>query len=149
MIGAARLHHVAYVVADLDASLPLFAERYGMVPEIREIMPAQGVEAVMLRAGDAGVELITPLDPDGAIARFLDTRGEGLHHVAFGVEDITSALADLAAAGVELIDTTPRRGLGGHLVAFVHPRSGAGALTELVQIEHDGAAMTGRSQHPR
>jgi methylmalonyl-CoA/ethylmalonyl-CoA epimerase len=134
MIPSAELHHVAYVVADLDAALPLFIERYGLTEDIREVMPEQGVEAVMLRAGGAGVELITPLDPDGAIARFLDTRGEGLHHIAFGVADIAAALAELAAAGVELIDTAPRRGLGGHRVAFVHPRSGSGALTELVEI---------------
>lgn len=133
MIPSAELHHVAYVVADLDATLPLFVERFGMTEEIREVMPEQGVEAVMLRAGGAGVELITPLDPDGAIARFLEARGEGLHHVAFGVPDVGAALDELAAAGVELIDTSPRRGLGGHLVAFVHPRSGAGALTELVE----------------
>ncbi len=133
MIPAAELHHVAYVVTDLDAALPLFVDRYGLVEELREVMPDQGVEAVMLRAGGAGVELITPLDPGAAIARFLDKRGEGLHHVAFGVADVAATLAELAAAGVELIDTAPRRGLGGHLVAFVHPRSGAGALTELVQ----------------
>jgi methylmalonyl-CoA/ethylmalonyl-CoA epimerase len=133
MIGTTRLHHVAYVVVDLDAALPLFVARYGLVEELREVMPEQGVEAVMLGAGGAGVELIAPLDNDGPIARFLDKRGEGLHHVAFGVPDIEAALAALAASGAELIDTAPRRGLGGHRVAFVHPRSGAGALTELVE----------------
>jgi methylmalonyl-CoA/ethylmalonyl-CoA epimerase len=137
MIDGVRLHHVAYVVHDLDAALPLFVARFGLRPEIREVMPEQGVEAVMLGAGGAGVELITPLDPDGAIAGFLNSRGEGLHHVAFGVPDIAAALAALAAEGAELIDTAPRRGLGGHLVAFVHPRSGAGALTELVEIDHE------------
>jgi methylmalonyl-CoA/ethylmalonyl-CoA epimerase len=136
MIAPAQLHHVAYVVADLDAALPLFAVRFGLVEEIREVMPDQAVEAIMLRAGGAGVELITPLDPEGAIARFLDKRGEGLHHVAFGVPDIDAALAELASTGVELIDATARRGLGGHRVAFIHPRSGAGALTELVEV-HD------------
>jgi methylmalonyl-CoA/ethylmalonyl-CoA epimerase len=149
MITSAHLHHVAYVVADLDAALPLFADRYGMTEEIREVMPDQGVEAVMLRAGAAGVELITPLDTDGAIARFLDKRGEGLHHVAFGVPDVAAALAELAAAGVELIDTAPRRGLGGHLVAFIHPRSGAGALTELVETGHADATHPGRPENPR
>jgi methylmalonyl-CoA/ethylmalonyl-CoA epimerase len=138
MIGPAQLHHVAYVVVDLDAALPLFVARFGLVEEVRELMPEQGVEAVMLAAGGAGVELITPLDPEGAIARFLDKRGEGLHHVAFGVRDIDAALAELADAGAELIDAVPCRGLGGHRVAFIHPRSGAGALTELVEI-HDGA----------
>ena len=135
MIPSAQLHHVAYVVHDLDAALPLFVTRFGLVEEIREVMPDQGVEAVMLGAGGAGVELITPIDPESGVARFLDKRGEGLHHVAFAVPDVAAALARLADEGAELIDTAPRRGLGGHLVAFVHPRSGAGALTELVQAE--------------
>jgi methylmalonyl-CoA/ethylmalonyl-CoA epimerase len=142
MIPGAHLHHVAYVVADLDAALPLFVARFGLPVEVREVMSEQGVEAVMLGAGGAGVELITPLDPDGAIARFLDKRGEGLHHVAFGVPDISAALAELARDGVELIDTTARRGLGGHLVAFVHPRSAAGALTELVEVSDAGGQLT-------
>jgi len=126
---------VAYVVADLDAALPAFTGRFGMQETVRETMHEQGVEAVMLRAGPAFVELISPLDADGAIARFLEKRGEGLHHVAYAVDDVAAALAALAAEGAELIDTAPRRGLGGHMVAFVHPRSGTGALTELVE-EH-------------
>lgn len=137
MIPSAHLHHVAYVVRDLDSALPLFVARFGLSEEIREVMPDQGVEAVMLGAGGAGVELIRPIDPDSGVARFLDTRGEGLHHVAFAVPDVAAALARLTDEGAELIDTAPRRGLGGHLVAFVHPRSGAGALTELVQDDPD------------
>ncbi len=128
-----RLHHVAYVVPDIDAALPAFTERFGMVEAVREMMPAQGVEALMMQAGPASVELIRPTDPDGAIARFLDARGPGLHHVAYAVDDIVVALERLAHQGVELIDAEPRVGLGGHLVAFIHPRSGVGALTELVQ----------------
>lgn len=131
-----RLHHVAYVVPDLDAALPAFTERFGMRVEVRETMDAQGVEALMMSAGPAHVELIRPLDPAGAIARFLESRGPGLHHVAYAVDDVAAALAELAADGAELIDATPRVGLGGHLVAFVHPRSGTGALTELVQEGH-------------
>ncbi len=144
MTPPAPLHHVAYVVADLDDALPLFVARFGLTQEIRELLPEQGVEAIMLGTGGAGVELITPLDPEGAIARFLDTRGEGLHHVAFGVSDIAATLAELALQGVELIDTSPRRGLGGHRVAFIHPRSGAGALTELVEISDARPAVTSR-----
>ncbi len=131
-----RLHHVAYVVPDLDAALPDFADRYGMTEVVREVMDAQGVEALMLRAGDGFVELIRPLDPEGPIARFLESRGGGLHHVAYAVNDIAHTLRGLAAQGVELIDPEPRVGLGGHLVAFIHPRSGHGALTELVQESH-------------
>lgn len=133
------VHHVAYVVADLDAAVAELAARFGMVPEVREVMDEQGVEAVMLRAGGGRVELIAPLEPGGAIARFLESRGGGLHHVAYAVPDVAAALARLRAGGAELIDPEPRRGLGGHLVAFVHPRSGLGVLTELVE-DHGGPA---------
>jgi methylmalonyl-CoA/ethylmalonyl-CoA epimerase len=139
------VHHVAYVVADLDAAVAELGERFGMRPEVREVMEAQGVEAVMLRAGDGRVELITPLDPDGPIGRFLASRGGGLHHVAYDVTDIAAEIAALQASGAEMIDVAPRRGLGGHMVAFVHPRSGLGALTELVE---DHAPADGAPQGP-
>jgi methylmalonyl-CoA/ethylmalonyl-CoA epimerase len=132
---AHRIHHVAYVVADLDAAIPHFIERYGMAVEVREVMSEQGVEAVALGVGPGQVELIQPLDDESPIARFLASRGEGFHHVAYEVDDLEAALAELRAAGEELIDQAPRRGLGGHRIAFVHPRSGMGALTELVQRE--------------
>ncbi len=103
-------------------------------------MDQQGVAAAMCATRGGLIELITPLDPEGAIARFLEKRGEGFHHVAFAVPDAAAALADLAARGVELIDAAPRVGLGGHLVAFVHPRSALGVLTEVVQDDHAGAA---------
>lgn len=131
------VHHVAYVVADLDAAVTELQQRFGMRVEVREVMDAQGVEAAMMRAGGDRVELVTPLDPEGAIARFLEKRGGGLHHVAYGVPDIAQALDGLRRDGAELIDAVPRRGLGGHLVAFLHPRSGLGALTELVE-DHGG-----------
>jgi methylmalonyl-CoA/ethylmalonyl-CoA epimerase len=132
---AHRIHHVAYVVADLDTAIPHFVERYGMQVEVREVMAEQGVEAVALGIGPGQVELIQPLDTESPIARFLASRGEGFHHVAYEVDDLDTALAELRAAGEELIDQAPRRGLGGHMIAFVHPRSGMGALTELVQRE--------------
>jgi methylmalonyl-CoA/ethylmalonyl-CoA epimerase len=136
MLG--RLHHVAYVVADLDAALERLARAFDLRPAIREVMDEQGVEAVLCGSAGGAIELIRPLDPAGAIARFLESHGEGLHHVAFEVADLDAALADLRARGVELIDERPRRGLGGHLVAFVHPSSASGVLTELVQAgPHD------------
>jgi methylmalonyl-CoA/ethylmalonyl-CoA epimerase len=128
-----RIHHVAYVVADLDGALERLARTFDLRPGIREMIDEQGVEAALCDPGGAAVELIQPLDPAGAIARFLEARGEGLHHVAFEVADLDAALADLRARGAELIDERPRRGLGGHLVAFVHPSSASGVLTELVQ----------------
>lgn len=135
-MNVTRLHHVAYVVHDLDAALPVFTERYGLEVSIRELMPEQGVEAVMLGAGEGAVELIAPVDPECGVARYLEKRGEGLHHIALEVEDLAGALEEMRAQGVELIDQEPRVGLGGHLIAFVHPRSGLGALTELVQAGH-------------
>jgi methylmalonyl-CoA/ethylmalonyl-CoA epimerase len=129
-----RLHHVAHVVHDLDESIAELAAVWGLELEIRELLPAQAVEAAMLRRGDVRLELITPTDPESGVARFLESRGPGFHHIAYSVADVATVLAELRAAGAELIDEAPRRGLGGHLVAFVHPRSGGGVLTELVQV---------------
>jgi methylmalonyl-CoA/ethylmalonyl-CoA epimerase len=127
------LHHVGYVVADLDRALAELERALGLAPVLREVMGDQGVEAVLCGREGGQVELIMPLDSDGAIARFMEARGEGFHHVAFTVPDLEAALGDLRSRGVELIDARPRPGLGGHLVAFVHPRSALGVLTELVQ----------------
>ena len=128
-----RIHHVGYAVADIDSALSELGGRFGMRVEVREVLEDQGVEAAALAAGSSQIELISPLGPEGAVARFLERRGPGLHHVAFAVEDLEAALHRLRADGADLIDETPRRGLGGHLIAFVHPRSSAGMLTELVQ----------------
>jgi methylmalonyl-CoA/ethylmalonyl-CoA epimerase len=133
-----RIHHVAYVVADIDAGLDRLMATFGLTPAVREVMEEQGVEAVLCGPPGGAVELIRPLDPEGAIARFLDSRGEGLHHVAFEVDDLAAALDDLRGRGAELIDERPRPGLGGHLVAFVHPSAAGGVLTELVQAERGG-----------
>jgi methylmalonyl-CoA/ethylmalonyl-CoA epimerase len=103
-------------------------------------MESQGVEALMAVTGGGGaIELITPLDPEGAIARFLASRGEGFHHVAFAVPDVDAALHALRGRGVEVVDERARRGLGGHMVGFLHPRSTLGVLTELVQADHGAA----------
>ena len=128
-----QIHHVGYAVEDLDAALPVFTDRFGLSVEVREVMEEQGVEALSLGVGSGHLELIQPLDPDGPVARFLARRGPGLHHVAFAVGDLPAALDELRLGGAELIDQTPRRGLGGHQIAFVHPRSCGGVLTELVQ----------------
>lgn len=128
-----RIHHVGYAVDDLDAAIPVYTDRYGMSIETREVLSDQGVEAVSLGAGTSHVELIQPVDPDGSVARFLQRRGPGFHHVAFEVDDLPAALAELREAGAELIDAEPRRGLGGHMIAFIHPKASGGVLTELVQ----------------
>lgn len=133
-MNTTRLHHVAHVVPDLDAAIAIYASRFGMRVSVREVLAEQGVEAAALDAGDhTSIELIQPIDPDGGVARFLEKRGPGLHHVAYEVPDVAAALAELAAGGARLIDTAPRIGLGGHLIGFIHPESTGGVLTELVQ----------------
>lgn len=128
-----RIHHVAYAVEDIDAALPVYTDRYGMSIEVRERLDDQGVEAVSLGVGTSHVELIQPIDPESGVAKFLERRGPGLHHVAFEVDDLAGALTELRESGAELIDDQPRRGLGGHMIAFIHPRASGGILTELVQ----------------
>jgi methylmalonyl-CoA/ethylmalonyl-CoA epimerase len=129
-----RINHVAYVVSDLDAAIATYEQRFGMSVAVREVLPEQGVEAAALDAGGGtAVELIQPIDPEGGVARFLERRGPGLHHVAYEVSDLTATLAELTESGARLIDSAPRRGLGGHMIAFIHPESTGGVLTELVE----------------
>jgi methylmalonyl-CoA/ethylmalonyl-CoA epimerase len=127
-----ELHHVAFVVNDLEAAAARYRQ-LGFGHGERFSLPEQAVEVVTFRAGSGWIELIAPTDPDGPIARFLAKRGEGMHHVAYAVADLEAELARLAAAGVRLIDAAPRTGAHGWRIAFVHPESCAGVLTELVQ----------------
>ncbi len=124
--------HIAFVVADLDETLTMYTDRLGFRVLDRREIPDQGVEVCFLDATPVRIELISPTRDDTGVARFLQKRGEGQHHVCFRVEDIHAALKTLAAQGFELIDTEPRRGVHGW-VAFVHPRSTHGVLIELLQ----------------
>ncbi len=130
-----RLHHVAVVVHDLDEALARY-RMLGFAGGEHFVIPEQAVDVVTLHAGAGWIELICPTDPDGPIARFLAKRGEGMHHVAYMVPDLERALADMEAAGVRLIDRAPRTGAHGWRIAFIHPESCGGVLTELVQ-EYD------------
>ena len=127
------IHHVGIAVADLEASIELYRAALGAELVHRARSDTDGIEAAFLRTGDGEVELMSATTPDSPVGKFLAKRGPGLHHVAFGVTDIAGALADARAAGLELIDTEPRRGMHGSLIAFVHPKSMGGVLTELVQ----------------
>jgi methylmalonyl-CoA/ethylmalonyl-CoA epimerase len=129
----ARIDHVGVAVEDLDAAIALHETTYGMTLVHREVVEEQGVEAVLLDVGENHVELLRPLSADTPVGKFLSRRGPGLHHVAYQVPDIEAALRDLSAAGVELIDTEPRTGIRSSRVAFLHPRSSSGVLTEIVQ----------------
>jgi methylmalonyl-CoA epimerase len=127
------IDHIGVAVADLDAALSLHERTYGMPRVHRETLAEQGVEAVLLDVGTSHVELLRPLSPQTPVGRFLAARGPGLHHVAYSVPDIEAALARLREHGVRLIDETSRIGIRGARVAFLHPSTGAGVLTELVQ----------------
>jgi len=127
-----RLHHVALVVVDLDEALARYRV-LGFAGSERFMLAEQAVEVATLRSGAGWIELIRPTDPDGPIARYLAKRGEGVHHVAYAVPDLVDTLKGLVAAGVRLIDAAPRTGAHGWRIAFIHPESCGGVLTELVQ----------------
>jgi methylmalonyl-CoA/ethylmalonyl-CoA epimerase len=131
MLGA--IDHVGVAVEDLDATLEIYRDALGMPLVHRETVSEQGVNAALLDVGDGHVELLEPLGPETAVGRFLQNRGPGLHHVAYRVEDIAAELRRLDAAGVRLIDEQPRTGIRGSKVAFVHPSSTGGVLTEIVE----------------
>lgn len=128
-----RIDHIGVAVEDLEAGIALYREGFGMELQHRETVEEQGVEAVLLGVGVSHVELLRPLSPDTAVARFLERSGPGLHHVAYGTDDIGLALESVRAAGLRLIDEQPRRGIRGSRVAFLHPKSTGGVLTELVE----------------
>ena len=132
------IDHVALAVADLDSALDHFRTVWGLVPSTRQHVEDQGVEEALVSVGDSALQLVAPTGPDSTVARFIAKRGEGLHHIAFEVDDLTAALDELRAQGVELIDSEPRRGGGGRWVAFVHPRASHGVLLELIQRRDPG-----------
>ena len=131
MLGA--IDHTGIAVLDLDEALPFYVDVLGLPLVHRETLAEQGVEAALLDVGDGHVELIAPLGPEIGVAKFIERRGPGLHHVAYRVDDVAAALASLSAAGVRLIDERPRVGIRGSRVAFLHPSTTGGVLTELVE----------------
>jgi len=134
MLG--RIDHIGVATDDLDGAIAVYEDTLGMPIAHRETVESQGVEAVLLDVGDGHVELLRPLGPETPVGKYLERRGPGLHHVAYAVDDIESVLGTLSEAGVELIDSEPRIGIRDSRVAFVHPRSTGGVLTELVEPAH-------------
>ncbi|MBT8208790.1 MAG: methylmalonyl-CoA epimerase, partial [Acidimicrobiia bacterium] len=126
--------HVAIAVADLDATIESYRSRYGVEPLHRERIESQGVEEAMIPVGGSFVQLLQPLSGDSPVGRFLAKHGEGLHHVAFAVPDLVTALSHLESEGARLIDREPRVGGRGAKIAFVHPADLAGTLIELVEL---------------
>jgi methylmalonyl-CoA/ethylmalonyl-CoA epimerase len=128
-----RIDHIGVAVEDIDAAIALYEGSFEMTLAHRETVESQGVEAVLLDVGEGHVELLAPLGPDTPVGKFLARGGQGLHHVAYAVEDIGATLQRIAATGIELIDSEPRTGIRGSRVAFLHPRSTGGVLTEIVE----------------
>jgi methylmalonyl-CoA/ethylmalonyl-CoA epimerase len=129
--------HVGVAVEDLEAALLLYRDTLGMPLVHRETVTEQGVEAALLDVGESHIELLSPLAPDTAVGKFLARKGPGLHHVAYRVDSVDDALAALSKAGMRLIDEQPRTGIRNSRVAFVHPSSTGGVLTEIVQPAGD------------
>ena len=128
------IHHLGVAVTDLEEAIATYTRLFGGTLEHRDLVPEQGVEAASVLVGASRIELLAPIAQDTPVGRFLARRGPGVHHVAYEVDDVAAALRDLAAAGAELIDTVPRRGLFGLQVAFVHPDAVHGVLTEVVAV---------------
>jgi methylmalonyl-CoA/ethylmalonyl-CoA epimerase len=133
-----RIDHVGVACHDLESAVELYTATFGLTVVSRETNEAQGVREAMLHVTDAAagasyVQLLEPLAPDTPVGRFLATRGEGVHHVGYGVDDVAAALERLGSQGVRLVDERPRHGSLGAAIAFLHPKSLGGVLTELVQ----------------
>jgi methylmalonyl-CoA epimerase len=129
-----KIYHLGYAVEDIEAASRFYRENFGAEPGEPEVVEDQRIIATMFRVGESTIELVQPTHPDSPVGKFLARRGEGFHHVAFQVDDLKEALAQLKGTGVELIDEEPRRGAGGTRMAFVHPKSAFGVLTELVEL---------------
>jgi methylmalonyl-CoA/ethylmalonyl-CoA epimerase len=127
-----RIHHVAVVLHDLEEGLAFYRDKLGLSVTKIDIVVEQDVKAALLDLGNVEIELLEPLSRESGIGRFLDNRGEGLHHICFTTQDIRAEMADLKARNIELIDAEPRYGLAG-LICFLHPRAHAGVLVELVE----------------
>lgn len=146
-VGRARLatvllteiDHVAIAVRDLEAAIDFYATAFGATVDHREVVESDGVEEALLKVADSYVQLLTPTRSDSPVARSLERRGEGLHHIGYRVDDCAAALASMRAAGATPIDDAPRPGSRGTTVAFVHPKGSFGTLIELVE---EGSAST-------
>ena len=129
-----KIAHIGIAVHDLEEASAVYREVLGLEELYTEEVVDQKVRTVVFGAGESHVELLCPTSPESPIAKFLEKRGEGIHHIAYAVDDLEAKLADLAGKGARLIDEKPRVGAGGHLIAFVHPRSAKGVLTEMTQL---------------
>jgi methylmalonyl-CoA epimerase len=134
MLNLQAIDHVGIATPSLAEGLALYRDTLGLAIALHEVLEEQGVEVALLTCGGQHIELLAPIRPDSPVGKFLADRGAGIHHVAYRVPDLADALARCRESGLELVDQAPRRGAGGHLVAFLHPRSTGRALIELVEV---------------
>ncbi len=135
-MAVSRISHVGIAVKSLDEAVPLYEKILGIEASGVEVVEDQGVRVAFFQVGESRIELLEPIDGGGPIGAFLEKRGQGIHHIAFEVEGLEGELARLKEEGVRLIDEKPRRGAGGASIAFVHPKSVCGVLTELCEHGH-------------
>ena len=131
-----KINHIGIAVNSLDASIPFYRDQLGMTFEGTEEVAEQKVRVAFLQVGESRIELLEPTAPDSPVARFLEKNGEGIHHMAYEVDDISAALIRMKEQGIRLIDETPRHGAHGSLIAFLHPKATGGVLTEICQAGH-------------
>ena len=131
-----KINHIGIAVQSIDAVIPFYRDQLGMMFTGKEDVAEQKVRVAMLCVGESKIELLEPLSSDSPVAKFLEKNGQGIHHVAYEVEDINAAIAKLASEGCRMIDEKPRQGAHGALIAFIHPKSSHGVLTELCQSGH-------------
>ena len=128
-----EIDHVAIAVHDLEAAIAYYQNAFGATVDHREIVESDGVEEALLKVAESYIQLLTPTRPDSPIAKALEKRGEGLHHIGYRVDNCAEALAKMVAAGATPLDKAPRPGSRGTTVAFIHPKGSFGTLIELVQ----------------
>jgi len=129
-----RIHHVAIVVKNLDEALQVYDNMFGAKPSKIETIPDQGVKAALLPLAEGGeIELLEPINPDSGVAKFLETRGEGIHHIAYSVDSAREEIDSMNSKGIRMIDSAPREGAGGTKIAFIHPAASGKVLTELCE----------------
>lgn len=141
MAGFNGIDHVGIAVGDLDSAVATYERLTASAPSHRDRVDSDGIEAVMFEVGGSRIELLGSTRPDSKIANFLAKRGGGLHHVAYAVDDVQDSLDRLAGLGLRLLDTCPRHGAAGRLVAFLHPSAADGVLTELCQPDPEASAV--------